>query len=70
MNKYVFPGADASTPLGWFIDSLENAGFEIKAVDTIGGKLCLPGYCVAVGDTDCSLQFTTALLSGDGIGIG
>jgi hypothetical protein len=37
MNKYVFPGADASTPLGWFIDSLEGAGFEVKHVDTIGG---------------------------------
>ncbi|KAK4146909.1 S-adenosyl-L-methionine-dependent methyltransferase [Dichotomopilus funicola] len=36
MNKYVFPGADASTPLGWFIDKLEGAGFEVKAVDTTG----------------------------------
>ncbi|KAI6784822.1 uncharacterized protein J7T54_007915 [Emericellopsis cladophorae] len=36
MNKYVFPGADASTPLGWTIDKLEGAGFEVKAVDTIG----------------------------------
>lgn len=36
MNKYIFPGADASTPLGFFIDSLEGAGFEIKHVDTIG----------------------------------
>ncbi|RPA94005.1 S-adenosyl-L-methionine-dependent methyltransferase [Choiromyces venosus 120613-1] len=36
MNKYVFPGADASTPLGWFIDKLEGAGFEVKSVDTIG----------------------------------
>ena len=36
MNKYIFPGADASTPLGWFIDQLEGAGFEIKGVDTIG----------------------------------
>ncbi|KAK4043288.1 S-adenosyl-L-methionine-dependent methyltransferase [Parachaetomium inaequale] len=36
MNKYVFPGADASTPLGWFVDKLEGAGFEVKAVDTIG----------------------------------
>lgn len=36
MNKYIFPGADASTPLGWFIDKLESAGFEVKAVDTIG----------------------------------
>jgi sphingolipid C9-methyltransferase len=36
MNKYIFPGADASTPLGWFVDSLEAAGFEIKSIDTIG----------------------------------
>lgn len=36
MNKYVFPGADASTPLGWFVDKLESAGFEIKGIDTIG----------------------------------
>lgn len=36
MNKYVFPGADASTPLGWFIDKLEGAGFEVKHSDTIG----------------------------------
>lgn len=36
MNKYVFPGADASTPLGWFVDKLEGAGFEVKSIDTIG----------------------------------
>lgn len=36
MNKYIFPGADASTPLFWYIDQLESAGFEIKGVDTIG----------------------------------
>ncbi|PGH00512.1 cyclopropane-fatty-acyl-phospholipid synthase [Blastomyces parvus] len=36
MNKYIFPGADASTPLGFVIDRLEGAGFEIRAVDTIG----------------------------------
>ena len=36
MNKYVFPGADASLPLGWFVDKLEGAGFEIKGIDTIG----------------------------------
>lgn len=36
MNKYIFPGADASTPLGFFVDSLEGAGFEVKAIDTIG----------------------------------
>ncbi|KAK0813719.1 hypothetical protein LTR57_012107 [Friedmanniomyces endolithicus] len=36
MNKYVFPGADASTPLGFFVDKLEGAGFEVKGIDTIG----------------------------------
>ena len=36
MNKYVFPGADASTPLGFFVDKLEGAGFEVKSIDTIG----------------------------------
>ncbi|OLL27175.1 Sphingolipid C9-methyltransferase 2 [Neolecta irregularis DAH-3] len=36
MNKYIFPGADASTPLAWFINQLESSGFEVKAVDTIG----------------------------------
>ena len=36
MNKYVFPGADASMPLGFVVDKLEGAGFEIKSIDTIG----------------------------------
>ncbi|KAI6360065.1 Sphingolipid C9-methyltransferase 1 [Pyricularia grisea] len=36
MNKYIFPGADASTPLGPYVDQLESAGFEIKSVDTVG----------------------------------
>jgi len=36
MNKYVFPGADASTPLGFVIDRLEGAGFEVKGIDTVG----------------------------------
>ena len=36
MNKYIFPGADASTPLNNYISSLESAGFEVKNVDTIG----------------------------------
>jgi len=36
MSKEVFPGADASTPLGFYIDKAEGAGFEIKSVDTIG----------------------------------
>lgn len=36
MNKHIFPGADASTPLGWFVDKLEGAGWEIKGLDTVG----------------------------------
>lgn len=36
MNKYIFPGADASTPLNWFVNQLEGSGFEIKGIDTIG----------------------------------
>jgi cyclopropane fatty-acyl-phospholipid synthase-like methyltransferase len=36
MAKYVFPGADASCPLGWVIDKLEAAGFEIHTSETIG----------------------------------
>ncbi|KAF2156857.1 S-adenosyl-L-methionine-dependent methyltransferase [Myriangium duriaei CBS 260.36] len=36
MNKYIFPGADASTPLGFVVDRLEGAGFEIKHIDTVG----------------------------------
>jgi len=36
MNKYIFPGADASCSLGWVIGRLEGAGFEIKNVDVAG----------------------------------
>jgi cyclopropane fatty-acyl-phospholipid synthase-like methyltransferase len=36
MSRYVFPGADASTPLGFYISQAESAGFEIKSIDTIG----------------------------------
>lgn len=36
MNKYIFPGADASTPLGFVIDRLEGAGLEVKHVDVVG----------------------------------
>lgn len=36
MAKYIFPGADASTPLYWYIKQLETAGFEIHNVDTVG----------------------------------
>ncbi|KAJ7160434.1 sphingolipid C9-methyltransferase [Mycena filopes] len=36
MNKYVFPGADASCSLGWVINKLEAANFEIKSIDVLG----------------------------------
>lgn len=38
LNKYIFPGADASTPLWYYIMCLERAGFEIKRyVFVLGG---------------------------------
>lgn len=36
MSQYVFPAADASTPLHWYARQLELAGFEIRSVETIG----------------------------------
>ncbi|KZT52338.1 S-adenosyl-L-methionine-dependent methyltransferase [Calocera cornea HHB12733] len=36
MNKYVFPGADASIPLNWVLKELEVVGFEVKSVDVLG----------------------------------
>jgi Mycolic acid cyclopropane synthetase len=36
MNKYIFPGADASCSLGWVITQLESAGFEVKNIDVLG----------------------------------
>lgn len=36
MNKYIFPGADASTPLAFVVSSLESAGFEVVTLDNIG----------------------------------
>ena len=36
MGRYIFPGADASTPLHWYVNTLERAGFEIRSVETIG----------------------------------
>lgn len=36
MAKYIFPGADASMPLGWVVTQVEAAGFEVAHVDTIG----------------------------------
>ena len=36
MNKYIFPGADASCPLGWVVSHLESCGWEVKNVDVLG----------------------------------
>jgi cyclopropane fatty-acyl-phospholipid synthase-like methyltransferase len=36
MNKYIFPGADASCSLGWVITQVEAAGFEVKNIDVLG----------------------------------
>ncbi|GAA5885901.1 hypothetical protein JCM6882_004195 [Rhodosporidiobolus microsporus] len=36
MNKYVFPGADASCALNWVIGRLEGVGFEVTSVDVLG----------------------------------
>jgi len=36
MSRYIFPGADASTPLHWYVEQLERAGFEVHSVETIG----------------------------------
>jgi cyclopropane-fatty-acyl-phospholipid synthase len=30
LNKYIFPGADASTPLSFYVGCLESAGYEVK----------------------------------------
>jgi cyclopropane-fatty-acyl-phospholipid synthase len=30
LNKYIFRGADASTPLWYYVKCLEQAGFEVK----------------------------------------
>lgn len=36
MDEHVFPGADASCPLGWVTTHLERAGFEVQAVQNLG----------------------------------
>lgn len=36
MNKYIFPGADALTPLSFVVSALESAGFEVVSLDNIG----------------------------------
>jgi len=36
MGEYIFPGADASCPSAWYINELEQAGFEVEEVENIG----------------------------------
>jgi cyclopropane fatty-acyl-phospholipid synthase-like methyltransferase len=36
MGEHVFPGADASCPLGWVSAKMEQAGFEIQRVSNLG----------------------------------
>ena len=36
LYKYIFPGADASTPLNWYVRQLELAGFAVQTVEKIG----------------------------------
>lgn len=36
MSKYIFPGADASCPLGFVVSQLERAAFEVHRVENCG----------------------------------
>ena len=36
MGEYIFPGADASTPLNWYVLQLEQAGLEVESVENVG----------------------------------
>merc|ERR1719181_2179530 len=36
MDEHVFPGADASCPMGWVVSHLEMAGFEVQNVHNLG----------------------------------
>jgi len=38
MDEHVFPGADASCPMGWVLTHLEKAGFEVQRVVNMGSQ--------------------------------
>merc|ERR1719183_1924501 len=38
MDEHVFPGADASCPMGWVVTRLERAGFEVQASHNLGNS--------------------------------
>lgn len=69
MNKYVFPGADASTPLTWYIHFVESAGWEVKTYLN-----CMPPLYISqsltVRPVLTRLAFTTQGLSGAGTATG
>lgn len=44
MGKYIFPGADASCPLGFVTSQLERAGFEVHRVENTGVHYSLTIY--------------------------
>jgi len=44
MAKYIFPGADASCPLGFTVNNLERAGFEVQSVVNVGIHYSLTIY--------------------------
>jgi sphingolipid C9-methyltransferase len=41
MGTYIFPAADASTPLGFVVNQLEEAGFELWSVQNVGKFILL-----------------------------
>lgn len=36
MSRYIFPGADASTPAWWYTKEFEKAGFNVHSLENIG----------------------------------
>ena len=47
-DEHVFPGADASCPMGWVVTHLEQAGFEVLEA--------LEGSCKAVKGSHKALK--------------
>lgn len=41
MNRYIFPGADASLPLSSMVRAAENAGFEVESVERLSAHYVL-----------------------------
>ncbi|KAK3605101.1 hypothetical protein CHS0354_000768 [Potamilus streckersoni] len=36
MNEFIFSGADASTPLGYMVNNLQQANFEVSSIENVG----------------------------------